>query len=185
MHRTHTPTISAADTDDSTVVVTPADILRGAARYLEIHGWHQGDYYAFIAAVPFPPACVTGAIGMAAHGTRLESPTTGSVPTARDFRVAFHYLSGYLADNGLTATTATDSDEIDTDSPFRWNDNDGQTAAMVITVLRAAADDYDRTHAIPEPADTVPVEIPLLDSGGYLACGCHGTQSDHTCGPRD
>jgi hypothetical protein len=23
----------------------------------------------------------------------------------------------------------------------------------------------------------------LLDSGGYLACGCHGTQRDHTCGP--
>lgn len=22
---------------------------------------------------------------------------------------------------------------------------------------------------------------PLLDTGGYLSCGCHGTQSDHTC----
>ncbi len=23
----------------------------------------------------------------------------------------------------------------------------------------------------------------LLDSGGYLSCGCHGSQRDHTCGP--
>ncbi|MEQ4207921.1 hypothetical protein [Actinopolymorpha sp. B9G3] len=22
---------------------------------------------------------------------------------------------------------------------------------------------------------------PILDVGGYLPCGCHGTQRDHTC----
>ncbi len=26
-------------------------------------------------------------------------------------------------------------------------------------------------------------EPPLLDVGGYLACGCHGSQSEHTCKP--
>lgn len=26
---------------------------------------------------------------------------------------------------------------------------------------------------------------PLVDSGGYLRCGCHGSQRDHTCGPQD
>lgn len=23
---------------------------------------------------------------------------------------------------------------------------------------------------------------PILDAGGYLACGCHGTQREHSCG---
>jgi hypothetical protein len=26
-------------------------------------------------------------------------------------------------------------------------------------------------------------DVPLLDVGGYLACGCHGSQREHTCGP--
>ncbi|MGC5318530.1 hypothetical protein ACPXB5_07285 [Micromonospora arida] len=32
--------------------------------------------------------------------------------------------------------------------------------------------------------DTGP-ELPLLDSAGYLACGCHGSQGEHTCIPFD
>ncbi|MEV4533402.1 hypothetical protein AB0J82_06175 [Asanoa sp. NPDC049518] len=28
-------------------------------------------------------------------------------------------------------------------------------------------------------------QSPLLDPRGYLACGCHGTQRDHTCMPFD
>jgi hypothetical protein len=28
-------------------------------------------------------------------------------------------------------------------------------------------------------------EVPLLDTGGYLNCGCHGSQRDHTCTPDD
>jgi hypothetical protein len=187
MHRTQNPTAPAADTDND-LVVTPADILRGAACYLELHGWIQGDYYAFTAEVPFPPACVTGAIGMSAHGTRIEYPTRCSVSTSRDFRVAFNYLSGYLADNGLVEIDATDPEEIGSVAPFGWNDADDQTAETVIATLRAAADEYDRQHAIKNrPTDERPEEweVPLLDTGGYLACGCHGSQRDHTCGPRD
>ena len=45
MHRTHHPTSPAADLDNPGVV-TPANILRGAASYLETHGWHQGTYFA-------------------------------------------------------------------------------------------------------------------------------------------
>jgi hypothetical protein len=33
--------------------------------------------------------------------------------------------------------------------------------------------------------DTTTAEVPLLDVGGYLACGCHGSQREHTCGPLD
>jgi hypothetical protein len=153
MHRTQNLTASAADTDDQTVI-TPADTLRGAARYLELRGWTQGDYYAFIAEVPFPPACVTGAIGMAAHGTRVESPTTCSVPTAREFRLAFHYLSGYLIDNDLIGDNGTDPDEATGDAPFCWNDGYGQTADNVIATLRAAADDWDWTHASEDDRET-------------------------------
>ena len=193
MHRTQNLSVSAADTTDDTsdVVVTPADILRGAARYLEIHGWTQGSFYdlshnkAAAAARPFPPACVTGAIGMAAHGTRIESPTTCSVATARDFRVAFHYLSGYLTDHDLIFI---DPDEIDGDSPFCWNDDADQSAETVIATLRAAADDYDRRHQPVMPADEPTLDErdePLIDAGGYLPCGCHGSQREHSCGPRD
>lgn len=28
-------------------------------------------------------------------------------------------------------------------------------------------------------------ELALLDSAGYLACGCHGSQREHTCIPSD
>ena len=26
---------------------------------------------------------------------------------------------------------------------------------------------------------------PLTDVAGYLPCGCHGSQREHTCGPLD
>ena len=29
--------------------------------------------------------------------------------------------------------------------------------------------------------DDDPIEDPVLDVGGYLACGCHGSQREHTC----
>jgi hypothetical protein len=34
-------------------------------------------------------------------------------------------------------------------------------------------------------APSEPEADPILDVGGYLPCGCHGTQRDHTCGPRE
>ena len=65
MHPTHpTPARPAQAVD-----ISPADILRGAARYLELHGWTQGDYYAPTPAspLPFPPACAVGALYTAAR----------------------------------------------------------------------------------------------------------------------
>ncbi|RZU49336.1 hypothetical protein EV385_1081 [Krasilnikovia cinnamomea] len=43
------------------------------------------------------------------------------------------------------------------------------------TIQRGATNDLD----------TAAADLPLLDVGGYLACGCHGSQRDHTCGPLD
>ena len=58
MHRTQNPTCSAADTADPSVV-TPADILRGAADYLEAHGWTQKVYYVLRKGYA-PPGAGTG-----------------------------------------------------------------------------------------------------------------------------
>ncbi len=191
MHRTQNPTAPAADTDIPTVDVTPADILRGAARYLELHGWIQRDHYSNQGG-PFPPACAIGAIGMAAHGRLIAIPTDFGSGVG-DCRRAVDYLTAYLDDLGITTT----GDEWSTEPAtfYDWNDRDDQSAANVVRTLLGAADNYDRTHTPAVQRDTDraddtgsahdAVDAPLLDVGGYLACGCHGSQRDHTCGPLD
>ena len=150
MHRTQNPTGTAADTDD-TIVVTPADILRGAARYLEIHGWTQRDHYSNQGG-PFPPACALGAIGMAAHGHLVVLPCN-SGPGRRDARRARQYLTDYLTDLGIIAAPA---DEWDTTpaTVYDWNDRDDQTAETVIATLHAAADEYVFEHATDDERET-------------------------------
>jgi hypothetical protein len=151
MHRTQNPTAPAADTiDDSTVVVTPADILRGAATYLETHGWTQGSYYG--TPRPFPCADVTGALGMSAHGMITDCPSLDG-PNVRDCNHAFTYLTGYLIDQGHVSTTG-DHWDITPASAGEWNDRDDQSAANVIATLRAAADDYDWHHATEDDLET-------------------------------
>lgn len=151
MHRTQNPTGPAADTDN-TPVVTPADTLRGAARYLELHGFNRGHFYALDADNPaFPPACVIGALGMAAHGRLCDPPTSCGLPGDRDFRLAYSHLTGYLVDQGHLIT----DDEWSTgvSSVGEWNDNDEQAAEAVTAALRAAADDYDWQHATEDDRD--------------------------------
>ncbi|MCA2219521.1 DUF6197 family protein [Jidongwangia harbinensis] len=142
MQSTQNPTAPAADTDDQTVI-TPADILRGAARYLEIHGWIQASYYANHAD-PFPPACAIGAIGMAAHGRLMTIPTDHGTGV-RDCRRAVDYLNSYLTDTGEIRPQSDDWDTTPA-TAFDWNDLDDQAAEDVVATLRAAADNYDRTH---------------------------------------
>ncbi len=139
MHRTHNPTAPAADTDGLSLV-TPADILRGAARYLELHGWIQRDHYSNQGG-PFPPACAIGAIGMAAHGRLITIPTDHG-PGARDCRHALNHLACYLDDLGITTPVADDW-STEPATPIDWNDRDDQTAEQVIATLRAAAVAYD------------------------------------------
>ncbi len=150
MHRTHNPTAPAADTDNPTVVVTPADILRGAARYLELHGWIQRDHYSNQGG-PFPPACAIGAIGMAAHGRLVTLPCTGG-PGRSDARRARNYLTAYLTDTGVLTIPADDYRPWPT--VIDWNDRPDQTAVAVIASLHAAADEYTWTHATDEQLET-------------------------------
>jgi hypothetical protein len=146
MHRTQNSTGTAADADNGTVV-TPADILRGAARYLELHGWTQGDYYARTGE-PFPPADMTGAIAVATFGYITECPFYEPAPIVRDYWQAVEAIALYLDGVGLLDPAS------DQGSPYRWNDEPARTAEQVVTVLRAAADDYDWTHATEDDLET-------------------------------
>jgi hypothetical protein len=41
------------------------------------------------------------------------------------------------------------------------------------------------THTDSTDEPDMELVTPLTDPDGYLACGCHGSQRDHTCGPLD
>ncbi|BCJ65883.1 hypothetical protein [Polymorphospora rubra] len=45
--------------------------------------------------------------------------------------------------------------------------------------------DHNSSGLINGGCDTGPMDDDLIDVGGYLSCGCHGSQRDHTCGPLD
>jgi hypothetical protein len=161
MHRTQNLTAPAADTDDFTVI-TPADILRGAATYLETHGWTQHVYYAPEPGYndgrpcqPFPPACADGALGMATYGYRsfIPSDNLGN-PAFPLYRDAADFLGDYLERTEHTLTLKLASDDWAVADLFTWNDTDGQTAEHVIATLRAAADDWTYTHASEDDLET-------------------------------
>ena len=155
MHRTQNLTAPAADTD-GLEPVTPADILRGAARYLEIHGWTQSHYYGGEPADAFPPACAIGAIGMAAHGTLTFCPQMEG-PNPRECNLAVTYLTGYLTGEGQIRVPTDDTLDGEWDceptSAGEWNDQT-PTVDKVTTFLRAAADEYDWQHAAPDDLET-------------------------------
>ncbi len=162
MHRTQNTTASPAPAVD----ISPATTLRGAALYLTRHGWTQDNYYADITQ-PFPAACVTGAIAMAAYGRTTPYPSHTNAPGVRDYRRAVDTLIDYLDSEGHP--TDLDSDVV---MPFSWNDDPDRTAEQITATLRAAADDYDWSHATPDDLETYAdvctwnEELPTRD--GYL-----------------
>jgi hypothetical protein len=144
------PTQEPSDT--GITEVTPAVILRGAARYLQLHGWIQGLLYADDPSLT-PAACGLGAIGMAAFGRRL--PTYEDVPAPaewRDYNRACDALDDYLNLTGAKAAAFLDdidhwADETTDGAEVNdWNDEIGRTADEVIAALNAAADQWDNTH---------------------------------------
>jgi hypothetical protein len=141
MNPTHTPPVD--------VEPTPADILRGAARYLQLHGWIQGSLYAGTpsdAAAPVigPAACAQGAIGMAAFGHRIQAADESRAEW-RDYQRASNALADYLELTGATGWNH-DGDPI---SVGDWNDVTGRTADEVIAALNTAADEWERQHTPP------------------------------------
>jgi len=134
MHPTHTPPTTAEP--------TPADILRGAAAYLQLHGWTQGDFYDLTIDAPFPPADVAGAIRVAILGdlsgfNRVIDPHTDDY---RQITAAQRLLAGHV--DPEREPEMLGSIDILTD----WNDEEHRTVEQVIAALTDAADDWDRIH---------------------------------------
>jgi hypothetical protein len=141
MKATHTPPILDLDTG-----MTPADLLRGAARYLNQYGWVQGDFFDLLNEANFPPACSLGAINIAAHGRPIlcsddtaDDELTDNAIRAMRVLAAHLYPEYETVDNFAYKVSAIDI-------VSGWNDEDGRTLAEVIETLTDAADDWDRAH---------------------------------------
>jgi hypothetical protein len=136
MKATHNPPI--LDTG-----MTPADLLRGAAAYIEIYGRTTGEFFDVLADQQFPPACAAGAIGICAHGRPVLCSDDTTDDTASDAAIAAMRIFAASLDgdyaNGDHSTSA-----IDIIGSF--NDNQTITDTDVILALNEAADDWDRAH---------------------------------------
>jgi hypothetical protein len=136
VHPTHLdPTI-----DSTTILagITPADVLRGAALYLDRHGWHQGAYYPEHRDTPFPPACAIGAIRMAVCGQPVTFAENLARPEWLLIRAACMLLAEYL--DGDYNPADEDGDALDAIGVIgAFNDDDSRTRAEVQHTLREAA----------------------------------------------
>ena len=119
------------------VRATPADTLRGAALYLQRHGWTRFSY--FDGERPTPPACAQGAIVVASYGVATEHPYSQDSPQRRLFARTIKFFDDYIR------SLVTSLDDEDYNATV-WNDHPGRTAAEVITTLRNAAERWDATH---------------------------------------
>jgi hypothetical protein len=120
------------------VEATPADTLRGAALYLQRHGWTRFSY--FDGQRPTPPACAQGAIVVATYGVATEHPYSQDFPQRRLLARTIDFFDDYI--RGVA--TALD----DEDCPATvWNDLPCRSATEVIAALRDAADRWEAGHA--------------------------------------
>jgi hypothetical protein len=134
--------MKATHTQPPDAAVTPAVVLRGAARYLQLHGWTQGTYYADQPDNPTPPACAMGALAMAAFGQRLpQSPFTK--PEWADYKRAEDVLLDHLG----RLHPPTSDDDYPEPGLGDWNDQPDRTPDQVIAALTAAAGQWDYRHA--------------------------------------
>jgi hypothetical protein len=125
-------------TTPASVDFSPADVLRAAALYIERHGWLQGAFYPVHHRTAFPPACVAGAVRIAACGRLIRFWDDLTFEETLIVRRADKVLAGHLDGADLDADALT---VVST-----WNDEDWRTATDVIRGLRGAADEWDRTH---------------------------------------
>jgi hypothetical protein len=135
--------------------VTPARVLRDAARYLLRHGWHQGDLFADLdrfeaGELLMPPACALGAIHVSVLG--IPAPGEWAPETAAVFGAAVAALADHLilCQDGVVAHVG---DVLDSDSQYMWegligdwNDAPERIIGHVVAALFGAADEWDRLH---------------------------------------
>jgi hypothetical protein len=143
------PTRQTTPTPEPEPAMTPAELLRGAALYLQHHGWTQQQFFDLTADTngPFPPACASGAIMTAATGRCLatgmltldgdENPET--IAVLRAMRVFADWIDGgYLPIEGYPASSI--------DVIGDWNDFADRTLTEVIDALTDAANEWDTIH---------------------------------------
>ncbi|MDQ1677779.1 MAG: hypothetical protein QOC93_2923 [Actinomycetota bacterium] len=128
---------------------TPADLLRGAAAYIEAHGWHQGALYNRVENPDTPPACTVGAVYITGCGLPVAAidmiAVTDPLGHIRD---ALHALLGHLdgTDRPLDLDRLEDHLVAYELHIGDWNDHADRTITQVTTALRDAADEWDRRN---------------------------------------
>ncbi len=126
--------VDAVDGDE--LVLTPADVLTGAALYIERHGLHQGEMFTDPTALT-PPACLQGAIRMAACGGTAIDYTPGTAALVEE---CIELLAEYLCGLDYPVVHTAPGDCV-----ADWNDTPGRTADHVIAALRAVARQWEHT----------------------------------------
>ena len=147
MKATHNPLEQAArhlrfpDTADP--ALTPGLLLRCAAHYLSTYGRTVGEFFDLLSDQPWPPACATGAINIAAHGKAILCADDQAEDAVTDAAIAAIRVFAASLDvdyaNGDTSTSAIDIIAF-------FNDHPNTTTAQVVQALTDAADDWDRLH---------------------------------------
>jgi hypothetical protein len=143
MKATHQPTTEAVD-----LAMTPAELLRGAAHYLQQHGWTQHQFYDLLADTsgPFLPACASGAIVTAACGSNANNSFFTVVDDDAQITAALRAMRFFAdwIDGGYIPVEGYPASSIDVIGD--WNDYDGRTIDEVIETLTDAADDWETTN---------------------------------------
>ncbi|GAA0802058.1 DUF6197 family protein [Spirilliplanes yamanashiensis] len=128
---------------------TPAELLRGAATYLRLHGWTTGQFYDLTGgdSDAFPPACTAGAITIAAYGRFIASgicTLDEPEPEHYDAMRAMRFLADYL-DSDRTPDEGFPPSSIDVIGD--WNDHPGRTLDEVVDALTTAANEWSTATA--------------------------------------
>lgn len=130
-------------------LVSIANILRNAARYVERYGWCHSDTYEGIADVNgpiglpvvnnplegWPPVDAVGAVGVVVHGYVFPNPYEPGLPRYELFAVVYRVLGDHLVQADVGYFIEHPGAPI-----HRWNDQPGMTARRVIDALNGAAD---------------------------------------------
>ncbi|TDC37096.1 hypothetical protein [Micromonospora sp. KC213] len=152
------PTQKPIHTPGALADLTPADILRCAARYLELRGWTQGNPYEFGEHDSFPPACTLGAIATAVYGhpVNIEDRYCGDGAAADLWDKTVRCLADFLWHDGRVPDFDSTSGSwcATTEIVADWNDDATQTLPDVLDILRTCADDHDWTHATEDDLET-------------------------------
>ncbi len=137
--------------DPATDLVSPARVLRRAARYLARHGWNIGSFYDRTDTDDmFPAACAAGAIRCAVFGRPVDLFTaehTGDSTTL--VYTALVELADTIDPTWWDDSPCQDITSCALEVVSDWNDTTGRTLDEVLVALYAAADAWDQTNPGP------------------------------------